>query len=165
MGCQHVHASLSSSERNTPFRFPLPASPRPIPSRPLVLHVIGGAFILLVQFWWSALSRAPQRPTRAHTHTHTHRYYVAAFFSLTLAMALPKTVGGMLDPVPGPPGSRRVPDAVRPGAPAPCDRAVRPKPWRSGAPPRELEFNTLVGVDSVELEFKGLKVKMFNIID
>ena len=45
-----------------------------------------------------------------------------------------------------------------------CKESARPKPWRRAAPPRELTFNQVVGVDTVTLKHFEQKVKCLNMI-
>ena len=45
-----------------------------------------------------------------------------------------------------------------------CKENSRPKPWRRAAPPRELEFNQVVGVDTVTVKKFDTSIKCLNII-
>jgi len=45
-----------------------------------------------------------------------------------------------------------------------CKENSRPKPWRRAAPPRELEFNQVVGVDTVTVKNFDTSIKCLNII-
>jgi len=45
-----------------------------------------------------------------------------------------------------------------------CKEDTRPKPWRRAAPPRELEFNQVVGVDTVTIKHHDVSIKCLNIV-
>lgn len=45
-----------------------------------------------------------------------------------------------------------------------CEEDVRPKPWRRAAPPRELQFNQVVGVDLVTVKHHQEKIKCLNMV-
>ena len=47
---------------------------------------------------------------------------------------------------------------------ATCLESSRPKPWRLAAPPRELPFNEVVGVDLITLKLRDISVHCLNII-
>ena len=45
-----------------------------------------------------------------------------------------------------------------------CREEQRPKPWRRAAPPRELSFNEVVGVDTLTLKFQEHRIQCLNCI-
>eukprot|EP00435_Cladocopium_sp_Y103_P035426 s3103_g9.t1 len=45
-----------------------------------------------------------------------------------------------------------------------CKEDGRPKPWRRAAPPRELEFNQIVGVDTLTIKHHDISIKCLNIV-
>lgn len=45
-----------------------------------------------------------------------------------------------------------------------CKESARPKPWRRAAPPRELSFNQVVGVDTLTVKHHEVSVRCLNII-
>jgi hypothetical protein len=45
-----------------------------------------------------------------------------------------------------------------------CKEDVRPKPWRRAAPPRELEFNQVLGVDTVTVKHHDVSIKCLNLV-
>eukprot|EP00435_Cladocopium_sp_Y103_P020687 s58_g5.t1 len=45
-----------------------------------------------------------------------------------------------------------------------CKEDARPKPWRRAAPPRELKFNEVVGVDTVTVKHHDVSIKCLNIV-
>eukprot|EP00435_Cladocopium_sp_Y103_P029207 s2890_g7.t1 len=45
-----------------------------------------------------------------------------------------------------------------------CKENARPKPWRRAAPPRELSFNQVVGVDTVTIKHHEVSIRCLNII-
>ena len=45
-----------------------------------------------------------------------------------------------------------------------CKEDVRPKPWRRAAPPRELEFNQVLGVDTVTIKHHDVSIKCLNMV-
>ena len=45
-----------------------------------------------------------------------------------------------------------------------CKESTRPKPWRRAAPPRELSFNEVVGIDTVTIKHFDHNIKCLNII-
>lgn len=47
---------------------------------------------------------------------------------------------------------------------AQCQEDSRPKPWRRAAPPRELAFNELVGIDTLTLKHHDVSIRCLNII-
>lgn len=45
-----------------------------------------------------------------------------------------------------------------------CQEDARPKPWRRAAPPRELTFNELVGIDTFTLKHHDTTIKCLNVV-
>ena len=45
-----------------------------------------------------------------------------------------------------------------------CKESTRPKPWRRAAPPRELSFNEVVGIDTVTIKHYVHNIKCLNVI-
>jgi hypothetical protein len=45
-----------------------------------------------------------------------------------------------------------------------CHESTRPKPWRKAAPPRELSFNEVVGIDTVTVKHYDHNIRCLNII-
>eukprot|EP00435_Cladocopium_sp_Y103_P008670 s753_g2.t1 len=45
-----------------------------------------------------------------------------------------------------------------------CKEDTRPKPWRRAAPPRELSFNEVVGIDTVTIKHHDTSIKCLNIV-
>ena len=45
-----------------------------------------------------------------------------------------------------------------------CKESTRPKPWRRSAPPRELSFNEVVGVDTVTIKHYDHNIRCLNIV-
>eukprot|EP00435_Cladocopium_sp_Y103_P025702 s1406_g6.t1 len=45
-----------------------------------------------------------------------------------------------------------------------CKESTRPRPWRRAAPPRELSFNQVVGVDTVTIKHHETNIKCLNIV-
>lgn len=45
-----------------------------------------------------------------------------------------------------------------------CKESTRPKPWRRAAPPRELSFNEVVGIDTVTIKHYDHNIKCLNVI-
>ena len=48
---------------------------------------------------------------------------------------------------------------------ATCEESARPKPWRRAAPPRDIPFNEVVGVDLLTVKHGEFSVQCLNIID
>ena len=46
-----------------------------------------------------------------------------------------------------------------------CHENQRPKPWRRAAPPRDLAFNEVVGIDCLTVKHFSIPIKCLNIVD
>jgi hypothetical protein len=46
-----------------------------------------------------------------------------------------------------------------------CQALARTHPWRRAAPPRDLQTNDIVGLDTIEVEYNGEKIRCMNAVD